>query len=292
MVLTIWPGLKKELKAKIGEFSFALTQSAGHAEELARTALNAGHDWIIAIGGDGTLSDVANGFFKDGESVNSKAVFSFLMLGTGSDFQRNFHLSHELLEKISTLERAPVRELDLGRVEFMDSEGKQISRYFLNVASFGISGEVDIKVNKAKFTKIFGGWAVFFIATFLSRLSFAHPSVTIDYNGKKEELEILAVALANGKYFGGGMKVAPDALLDDGLLDLVILKKRSLLNFFLTSTAIYFGKHTNHPANEFHHTKKLSASSEQKVVLDIDGEPLGQLPATFEILPRVLKVKI
>ncbi|MDX2471827.1 MAG: diacylglycerol kinase family lipid kinase [SAR324 cluster bacterium] len=290
--LSIWPGLKKELKAKIGDFSFALTQQSGHAEDLARTALFSGFDWIIAIGGDGTLSDVANGFFKGDESVNPEAVFSFLMLGTGSDFQRNFNLSYDLLEKIDQLEKAPVRDIDLGKVTYQDFSGNTKERRFINVASFGLSGDVDLAVNKARFLKIFGGLAVFFIYTILTRLKYQHPTVAIKFNERTEELEILSLAVANGRYFGGGMQVAPKATIDDGLFEVVILKKRSLVDFLLTSPKIYFGKHVGHPQNEFWQSTELTAESESRVVVDIDGEPLGTLPARFEILPKALRIKI
>ncbi len=290
--LSIWPGIKKELKAKIGEFSFALTQSVGHGEELTRTALASGFDWIIAIGGDGTLSEITNGFFKDDQAINSDAVLSFLMLGTGSDFQRNFNLSYDLLEKIDSLKKSPIREIDLGKVTYQDFEGNQLQRRFINVASFGLSGEVDLAVNKAKILKFLGGFLVFFIHTILTRLKYQHPTVKFKVNDRQEELEILTIALANGRYFGGGMQVAPKAKVDDGLFEVVILKKRGLVDFLLTSPKIYFGKHMAHPQNEFLQTSELSAESTEKVVLDIDGEPLGTLPAKFEILPKAMKIKI
>ena len=289
----LWPDIEIALKQSIGSFQTEQTACQGDAVLLTRKALEDGTTRIVAVGGDGHLNEVLNGFIQNDVQLNPQATLSFVMSGTGCDFQRSFGISGKWQTAVEKLKDAPIREIDVGKVSYTAADKTKQIRYFDNIASFGLSGAVDHYIDNSRLGNFLGGTMLFLWATI--KTVFTHPNQTILYridDGPQEEICTRLGLLANGRYFGGAMHAAPQAELDDGLLDLLMLKEISLAKFLWHLPKIYRGTHLELPEIYFRKVRKFTAISSEQVILDIDGESPGYLEATFEILPKILKLQI
>jgi diacylglycerol kinase family enzyme len=210
-----------ELSDTIGRafpFDDVMTTGPGDATRLARTALAAGAERIVAIGGDGTVNEVVNGFFDEaGKPIAPEASFALIPFGTGGDFRRTFQLPTEIADAAAVIAANQRKKIDVGRLTFVATSGEPAHRMFANIASFGVSGVVDRMVNESG-KKL--GRMSFLWATARATGSYKNQRVQLLFDGQEKdrvEATINTVAIANGRYFGGGMKVAPDAEVDDGL---------------------------------------------------------------------------
>ena len=292
-----WPAIDRLLRAAYPGMSVAFTKARGDATTLVRAALHEGHHEVIAIGGDGTINEATNGFFDEKGPIAPDAVFGFVTSGTGGDFRKNFGIEPGIAEAIERLRKAPVRHMDIGRLSCLSVHGLPIVRYFTNIASFGLSGVIVESVNRSRVAKLFGGKFAFAFHSVTAALTFSDHAVRIHTDDGLDEIaRIATVAVANGQYFGGGMRVAPDAHTDDGLFDVVIMggspKHRALSDMKL----LYTGEHINLPHVRVIRTRKLVAAPVARtkgrpVFIEADGEGVGKLPATFEVLPRALNLR-
>jgi YegS/Rv2252/BmrU family lipid kinase len=290
--LNDWTRIERGLVDIYGEIDTRFTERIGHASELARQAIIDGVPRIIAVGGDGTLSETVNGFFEDGKPLNREVIFSFIMTGTGNDFQKSCAREKGLDAALTSLKNAKEKIIDVGRLEYIDHKGNPSSRYFLNIASFGMGGEVDRRVNTMPIKGVIGGKASFLLATIAALVGYRNKSVRliIDDNEPLEQKIRLAL-VANGRFAGGGMCFAPEAALDDGLFDIIIMGDTGLLESVRNMSKIYDGSYLEADIVSHFRGKRLQAFSDEEVLLDIDGEAPGRLPATFEILPSVLRLQ-
>jgi len=286
-----WPEIRAEVLRAVGDGAeHAFTERPMHAAALTAEALKSGFRRIVAVGGDGTLNEVVNGFFQDGSVAPADACLALVPRGTGGDFRRTFGLNGSLRESCQRL-AGEVRPLDVGRVRFTRPDGSSGARYFVNVASFGVSGKVDQAVNSG--SKALGGKASFFIASVRTLLGWRDQKVRIRVDGGPEEsLAITTLAVANGQYFGGGMRVAPEADPSDGQFDVTIWSGYHLKDFALKSASVYDGRHVRWAGTRTLRCRRLDAASDEEVLLDVDGEQPGRLPATFEILPGALRIQV
>jgi len=289
----IWPDIAVALKQSIGTFQTELTTCQGDAVLLTRKALEGGTTRIVAVGGDGHLNEVLNGFIENDVQFNPQASLSFVMTGTGCDFQRSLGISAKWQTAVEKLKDAPIRQIDVGKVCYTAADKTKEIRYFDNIASFGLSGAVDHYIDNSRLRNYLGGTMLFLWATI--KTVFTHPNQTIRYridDGPEKEIRTRLGLLANGRYFGGAMHAAPEAELDDGLLDLLMLKEISLAKFLWHLPKIYKGTHLELPEIYFQKVRKFTAQSSEQVILDIDGESPGVLEATFEVLPRILNLQV
>jgi YegS/Rv2252/BmrU family lipid kinase len=290
-----WPQLRATILENFGPFEERFTRGAGEGTELTRAALRDGAGLIVAVGGDGTVNEVVNGFFEAGEAdklVAHDAAFGILPCGTGGDFVKTLGIPKDLTAAAAALRRAQPRPIDVGRLSFIDNDGQPRVRRFVNIASFGISGVVDRNINQS--SKVLGGMLSFALATLKAGATYKNATVKLSFDGGAvKEGRIYNVAVANGRYFGGGMKVAPDAALDDGWFDVVTLGDISFTELLLRGTEIYRGKHLTNPKVSVARARKVEARADDgvEVLLDVDGEQPGRLPATFELVPGALKVR-
>jgi diacylglycerol kinase (ATP) len=213
--------------------------------------------------------------------------------GTGGDFCRTAGIARKLGAAVEALKGRSCRALDVGQVEFVDHDGCAASRYFVNVASFGLSGLVDSIVEQS--SKGLGGRVGFAVATMRAMRQYRaqETELTLDDN-LPQRVRIQTVAVANGQYFGGGMRIAPDAQLDDGRLDVVVVDPLSTVDLLRHGHRVYRGTHLGLPFVHHSLAEQVHARphrSGEQIWLDVDGEALGRLPARFTLCPSALQLK-
>ncbi|MEZ0373166.1 MAG: diacylglycerol kinase family protein [Candidatus Sericytochromatia bacterium] len=289
-----WPELGKILAAQAGPYTLRETTGPGTATELTRQALRQGADWILAVGGDGTLNEVLNGFF-DGEAlINPEARLSVLMSGTGGDFKRTLELSPEPEKALGQMLAREPRKLDIGRLRLIGNDGKPALRHFINIASFGVGGEVSVRLNESKLAARLGGKPGFMVATLETLATFRPKPIKLTLEGPKGPFtlqgKIRQVAVANGRYHGGGMHMAPRAKPDDGLFEVIALEDHGLLHSLTSFGKVYKGEHLDDPKILYLQATRVAAEPLEgaTVLLEVDGETPGRLPASFEILPGAI----
>ena len=288
-----WPALRPHLEACVGPYALAWTSGPEQAEVLTRAALRRGVGRIIAVGGDGTLSGVVNGFFENGRAVNAEASLAFLTCGTGGDFRRTVGAPRDLRAAARRLACPRTRRIDVGRLTYVSHAGREETRYFLNIASFGMGGLVDEIVRAMPGRKLLGGTASFFYAIVRAMVRYRNQPVALRVDGTPHgPFVVRAVAVANGRFFGGGIEVAPRAALDDGLLDVVVVGNFSRTELLMRAPHFYRGTHEALEKVMAVRGRRVTATAlgDGPVLLDVDGEPLGRLPATFEVVPQALRL--
>jgi diacylglycerol kinase (ATP) len=284
-----WPRISKMAQDVLGPFEANLTEGPGDATRLTRDNLLKGADRIICVGGDGTLNEVVNGFFDEGGLPCREAVLGFLPNGTGCDFCRTMPIPSGIRASLETIRQGHVRTIDLGRIRFRDHQGGMSARYFHNIASFGLGGEVVDRVNRT--SKICGPFITFIWGTIVSLFAYEKKRILLRVDDQAEQaFDALNVAVANGRYHGGGMLVAPDAVTDDGIFHVTVIGHMILPLVFWHLPKLYTGKIKTIRQVSMKTGKKVCARSEQRVLLDVDGEQPGTLPAEVEIVPAAIKM--
>ncbi len=284
--------LKSLISKTFTGFTIAETTAVGHASELTREAIREGYGHIFAVGGDGTFNEVVNGYLEKDKPLNTDVLISVLPSGTGGDFRRNFGLKGDLEQALHQIQLGSVRWIDAGKCEYQDHFGFTQTRYFDNVASLGLSDVVADKVNASKWRKKLGGTFAFMISGVQGILTHEPENVRILADGlDMGEFNINIMAVANGMYFGGGMKVAPHALLDDGEFDVIMLHDFSKPELLAVNGQVYYGGHLKHAKVKQFRTQSITIKSNHSMRIELDGETPGKLPITLTCLPKVLKIK-
>ncbi|MCA1574322.1 MAG: diacylglycerol kinase family lipid kinase [Acidobacteria bacterium] len=293
-----WPKIASELRANFGPFQPALTTKPAEGIEIAADAARKGTKLIIACGGDGTISEVANGILASG----CDAELGILPSGTGGDFRRTIDIPNRAGAAAVILRDGQTRSIDVGRASYTTGSVEQETRYFLGVASFGMSADVIARVKAgrpqwlpAKAPRWLTSRFSFGSAMLQSAARMKPTRVLIQLDDKSAQRTTVAnLCVANAKYFGGGMKIAPDAKLTDGKFDVVSIGDLSLSRILANAPLLYFGAHLSMPEVQHALAAKITASpidKDQRIQLELDGELPGFLPATFQIVPRALRIR-
>jgi diacylglycerol kinase (ATP) len=296
-----WPEISRALRRALPGHEAVLTRGPRDATGLAREALRAGADLVVAVGGDGTIHEVVNGFFEGGRPIRPGAALGVLPFGTGGDFRKTARIPRELDRAIAILARGVRRQIDVGHLEYRQGThaGPEASCVFINIASFGISGLVDRIVNGS--SKRLGGRVTFFLATARAALRYRNQRIRLVVHGREgsptrsHALTINSVSVANGRFFGGGMMIAPRAELDDGVFEVVSIGDASPIDLVRNGRRVYDGTHLGLPYVSAWRAARIEAHPAEPgadVLLDVDGEALGALPATFSVLPRALSLVV
>jgi YegS/Rv2252/BmrU family lipid kinase len=265
------------------------TRAPGHATELTREALKRGAKTVIAVGGDGTINEVVNGFFEDEQPIPTDATLAVIPHGTGSDFSRTLNLPLNGTLAARIIQDGEKRLIDVMKVRYTTSEGNLKVRYAINVASFGLGGAVADRVNRS--SKAMGALWTFASATLKAAVRFSGSQVTVRLDDSKTiSTTITNVSVGNGQYQGAGMRVCPEAILDDGLLDITIVRHIRLHQLMRNMPMLYNGKILRHPRVESYRVRTLRAESRENVLLEIDGEALGRLPVEIAVVPGAIRV--
>lgn len=286
-----WPKFEKILLDSGYEFKAESTEYPGHATELTRAALRNGYHTIMSVGGDGTMNEVVNGFYEGGYPIDSNSRLVVFSRGTGCDFIKTLGINKGIEDLLAILARNQEKQLDVGCVNFLEASGNKAKRYFLNVADIGIGAETANRVNKH--SKLLKGLISFMLGAISTIILYRNKEFEViidDEISLKERMN--SVIVANGKYFGGGMKVAPDAIIDDGFFDIIILGDLSKIDLIRSFPLIYKGKHLSHPKVKHYRGSRIKIKSGGKGLIEVDGEIPGKDDAVFEILPKALKILI
>jgi diacylglycerol kinase (ATP) len=286
-----WGEIREGLRHFVREFKFEFTEKPQQATDLAREAIKDGTELVIGVGGDGTMNEIANGFYEDRRIINPEATLGLVPSGTGCDLMRSLSIPAGLKGALRVISDAPSVRMDVGRVRYRSNAGADEERFFLNVADFGLGGEVVREVAERRLQRKASSYVRCLITT-MAR--YKNKRVRIRVDGETlPDGEYLIGAVANGRIFGKGMKVAPDARLDDGLFDSVLVRGFRFLEFCRHGWKLMNGSHVTHPKVTVVRGREVEAWSDEPedVLLELDGDQLGRLPATFEVVPRDLLIK-
>jgi YegS/Rv2252/BmrU family lipid kinase len=286
-----WAKLVGPLADGLGELDSVFTTAPRDATRLAREAAEAGRALVIAVGGDGTISEIADGIVQAG--AGARTEIGLIPRGTGGDFRRSLELPATLREAARHLRETPAKVVDAGRASFVAHDGTPATRHFVNVASFGFSSAVAGKANAS--SKRFGGKAAFLSATMRTLLTYDNNDVWLSLDGgERQQRRVLLAAVGNGRFFGGGMKICPQAKLDDGLLNLVIVGDFSRMDVLTKVGRLYDGSHLSLEDVRSHDVRTLEAApvhADAEIPIELDGETPGRLPARFDVLPGALRIR-
>ncbi len=285
-----WPEIATAFEHEGLPFVHGFTEAPGHATELTRRYLEEGCDLVVSVGGDGTANEVINGFFAGGKVVRRGAAFGYISTGTGGDLGRTIGTPKDLPGAVRHLIKSPPRPMDVGRVSFVNTLGDQDIRYFINVAGLGLDGDIVDRVNRT--SKALGGFISFLWGTIVSLVLYQNQNMAITVDGEIIVDEPLVfVVIGNGCYFGGGMNVAPHALIDDGLFDIIILRNLSKIKLLINLPRVYRGTHLSHPRITSLRGRKVTVTSRGTALLNLDGEQPGRAPAEIELIPGAINLK-
>jgi YegS/Rv2252/BmrU family lipid kinase len=289
-----WAELSAKVGGALGQFGHEFTAGTMDAARIARKALQDGYECIVAVGGDGTINEVVNGFFHEGKALNPNAALGVIPRGTGGDFRRAFGWDLELDSALARLRTDKTEPFDVGLAEYINHQGKPEQRYFANISSFGVSAQIADAVNETN--KALGGTLSFFWGSLKGMATFQPGALTIRVDGAASELvpSNNMIAVANGRYYGGGMCVAPDALTHDGLFDITIWSGYTLKDFIFKSKGLYSGEHVTWKGTRRLQCRTFEAESEggRKVLIEVDGEVPGRLPVKMTVLPAAIRLKV
>lgn len=286
-----WPVYEKQLKEKGFKFDWIFTEYPEHATIITREVVKSGYDLIVSVGGDGTMNEIVNGFFENGNIINAEVKLAVFARGTGCDFIRSFAIKRGFENFVKVLEKNEVQKLDVGKVNFLHASGQIVTKYFLNISDVGLGGETTRRVNKTK--KHLKGFLAFLIGAMLTILRYRNKTIKLEIDGEIVKNEkINSVIVANAKYFGGGMYISPNSEVNDGLLDIIVIGDFKTLELIRDFHLIYNGKHLGHQKICHYKAKKVKITSETVALLEFDGEQQGTTPAEFEIIRQAVKVLI
>ena len=270
--------LRQAIK-RLEDVALQETVEANDAMEYARRAVLAGCDLVVAAGGDGTINEVVNGM----SAAWRQARLGILPLGTGNDFARTLDVPTDVEAAVDIIVRDTSYPLDVVCVE------SDRTRYFVNVSSGGFSGQVNEKLTD----ELKASWGPM---AYLRAAAEALPNLA-DYHmlvqfEDDDPLELVAynLVVANARFVAGGIPIAPEALLDDGLVDVVIVPAASMPRLAALAPQIMLGRHLDSPDIIYRRVRKLHAESSPGMWFNTDGELVGNAPVTFTVLPRALRM--
>lgn len=282
--------IARAVRSAVGDFEAAFTKARGDGARLAREALAAGGKLLVAVGGDGTASEVCDGLA--GTARDGDAVFGFIPRGTGGDFRRSLGIPTDVAGAARSLASSRVRAIDLGRIELVGHDGRPAVRHFANVAGCGVSGLVVKKVDAG--SKALGGKLSFMLASARALLEYEDQPVRWRADGGPWiEQRITSFSVCNGRWMGGGMLVAPEARLDDGLFDVVVWSGLGFADLLTKKRMLYDGTHVRLPNTRVLRAREIELEplGTAPVLLDVDGEQPGMLPARLTVLPGALRLR-
>jgi YegS/Rv2252/BmrU family lipid kinase len=271
-------------------YKAVLTERRLHAIELTQQYIKEGYRKIISVGGDGTLNEIVNGVFAQKEVTTSEITLAVISVGTGNDWVRTFHIPNDYEEAIALIGKQDTFLQDAGKVTYINGSSP-VTRFFINMAGLGFDGLVAQKTNADKDRGV-GNPLLYFKNIFVSLFSFQSVQTRIVVDTREINTKIFSMGVGIGQYNGGGMKQAPDAIPDDGLFALTLIKDMSKWSVIANVRRLYDGTIGRHKKVEILKGKYIKIEPQVPVLLEVDGESLGKSPFTFDVVPKSLRVVI
>jgi diacylglycerol kinase (ATP) len=285
----VWPDVEKELRSLGLAFDHRFTEEPNHATALAREGVDQGYETVVAVGGDGTINEVVNGLMPPGGD-KAGGMLGIVITGRGSDLARTIGIPSDYREACARLGGDRTMTVDLGLVTF-HQEGEERQRYFVNVGGGGFDGEVAHRANRAP--NFMGGTIPYLTSLVSTLFSYRNKAVELTLDDQEPIRKVInSVVVANCQFFGGGMRVAPDADPNDGLFDVVVIGDIDKIEYLMTVPKVYDGTHITHPQVDTYRARRVEIHSDSPVLLQVEGEVCGQSPITFEIIPSALQIRV
>ena len=275
-------------------YAFEVTTARGDAARIARAAVLAGCSAVIAIGGDGTLFEVVNGVVNPveyGTSMpgDSRVAVGLVQAGRGSDFGRSIGIPSDVEAACARLVAGRTAQVDLGYVTYSALNGSRKSRYFANAAGLGFDAEVTVRANAG--SRMLGSTIPYLSSLVRTLGSYTNKPIAVSIDGGEPwAARANSIVIANGQYFGGGMRIAPEARLSDGILDVTLLGDLGKIELIRNVPRVYDGSHVTHPKVKTFTASRVEVTSTERLLLQADGEVLGMAPAGFEVVPGALRM--
>jgi YegS/Rv2252/BmrU family lipid kinase len=283
-----WPGIQSLLKHLGVAFDFQFTEGRGHGIELAKTAAAEGYSTLVAVGGDGTIHEVANGILQT--DAKAEASLGIICTGTGSDLCRTLGVSHDIAQSCSNLTGGRRRVIDIGLVKYY-KKGQPEQRYFVNGAGIGFDATVVAAVDSLP--KYINGTLPYVTGLLRTFLTYRNCEVTLKIGDRSvEKVKVLSLVVANGRYFGGGMQIAPQARVDDAQFDIVVLGNFGKIELIRNLSKVYKGTHLALSKVRLEKDIYVTLESKKKLLVQADGELLGEGPVSFTLLPSALTLTV
>ena len=279
-----WPELAHRAAALGLTGDTLFSERPGHLRELARDAAEAGTDLVVAVGGDGTVNEVASGL------VGSATRLAVIPRGTGVDFVRTFAIPTRLEDAVRVALHGATRVVDAGRVGYRTWSGDAGEGWFVNVAGVGMSGAVAKRTNES--SKALGGKVSYFWSTLAVFARWQNTEVQVTVDGEIRSGRMHEVIVANGRYLGGGMMMTPDATPDDGRFDVLVIGDLTKADLVRTLPKVYRGTHLPHPKAELLRGATVSVDAPDPLPVQLDGEQPGTTPVRFEVVPGALRLRV
>jgi diacylglycerol kinase (ATP) len=267
------------------DFDYQLTESPGHAVEIAQLAVKDGYRVVISVGGDGTINEVVNGLYSTGDISN--VSLGIISTGTGADYIRTLGIPRPYREACKRFTDPVTVKADLGLVECVHN-GQSINRVYVNFAGLGFDAEI-VRATTQTF-KMLGDRPSYLMGLLSTLALYKNRSIDLEIDGEATDRKICTVMMSNGKYGGGGMLTAPNADPYDGLFDVVIIGDLSKPDLLWSLPMIYKGTHLSHPKVSVQRAKDVKINTGKNMSVQADGDLIGETPARFKILPGVLNV--
>lgn len=286
-----WPTISRHLKKKGIVFDQAFTTGAGNAIDLAREAADEEYRYIVAVGGDGTINEVANGIL--GSANPDRVIMGVVSTGTTCSFARSIGVPRNFGKYCDLIAGGRSQPIDVGLVEYT-REGQRLRRYFVNEADIGFGATV---VEAAKKYKNYLGRSINYlphvVGGLASLVSYNNMRLTVRLDDEPEDIDDCAmVVVANGTHFGGGMQMAPDARPDDGRLDVVIFANMGKSELLKVWPMTYRGRHVDNDKVRLLKVEKVDIECDETILVEADGELLGEGPISFSVVPGALNIVV
>ncbi len=281
-----WPELAHRAAALGLTGDSLFSERPGHLIELARRAADDGAELVVAVGGDGTLNEAVNGLL----TASRRPELATIPLGTGMDFVRTHGIPADFDDAVRAAVTGAARTVDVGHVAYRGWDGSQRERFYANVGSVGMSGAVAQRANGM--SKALGGRVTFFVALVQVFARWKNTEVTVELDGETRTGRMHDVIVANGQWHGGAMWLAPEAVPDDGLFDVVLIGDVNKLDFVTTAPKLYKGTHLAHPKVDLVRSARVRVDAAEHLPIELDGEQVGTTPAIFEVVPGALRVRV
>ena len=269
-------------------FESSFTQAKRHAISLAREGIEKGFRKIIVVGGDGTMNEVVNGIFTQTACPTTDIVLSMIAVGTGNDWGRMFGLPLDYEQSIKIIHEGKIRLQDTGVVFYFHGTRRE-KRYFLNIAGLGFDAVVVRRTNIQK-DRGHSGKAIYMMNLLKSLIFYRHTSAEVEIDGKKILNDVFTISIGIGRYSGGGMRQTPNAIPDDGLFDVTIIKKIRKGDIIMSLKMLYDGSILDHPKISGYMGKDILIDSDPLIHVEADGESLGHSPIEFNIIPKSINI--